>query len=197
MGFVDRIRAALEGVGVRLAERLRGGVGPLRLFLEEPDVWGSGYLAPVPEQAPGGEWAPVQSGLGVKVRKASRAYATPKTRLWVASAGVVAAAQGGDLQVADVSGPEPGPFPPHVSHQQGRDFDTAYKLTKYPTPVGDPASLEFVTVMSAMRDGIEVVGVSPERKAEIEAIAAQYGLVLPKLSAWPGHQTHAHVRLRP
>ncbi len=179
-------------------------------MLDEPDVWGAVPVAYCPVgsvwdgqkcvalvgPAPEPEWAPVPSTSGVRVRNSKRAYATSKTRAWVRNAGLVAVQVDGELQVADVSGPEPGPFPPHVSHAAGRDLDVAYRLDTYPTPADVPISQGFLAVLSAMREGVETVGVSIARKAEIEALAASLGWPLPKLSAWPGHQTHAHVRLR-
>jgi len=210
MGPVDRIRARLASLGALLVERL-AALRPRAFELQELDVWGGpsvlfcspGYFwdgqkcVALVEPDPVPEWAPVPKSIGVHVRNPKRAYATAKTRGWVRDAGLVAVQVDGELQVADVSGPEPGPFPPHVSHAAGRDLDVAYRLDTYPTPADVPASQGFLAVMSAMRDGIETIGVSIARKAELEAMAASLGWPLPKLSAWPGHQTHAHVRLRP
>ena len=187
MGPLDRIRLFAAGLGSRA-----------RSYLEEvaPDIWGGRF-----------GWFRLASSPGIRIRLPSRAYGTARTADFVGRMGQVVelyGPPGARLVVADISGSEPGTAPPpgkgakgHKSHRWGLDMDTAYRADDiYSTPVSAKVDVGFLAALSAMRDEIETVGVSLARRDELQSAAAKFSWPLPSLSVWPGHTTHAHIRMR-
>lgn len=137
---------------------------------------------------------------GLFVRNSARAYTVPIVAQFLIYAGVYAQNLKGRLAIADISGPDPGPFPPHKSHMAGFDADVAYTLTgTYPTPIGVPMSPDWIAVVHALSPWLEVIFMSKARIAEYpkQRAKAPLGPLVPlELVDWPGHTTHAHLRFR-
>lgn len=113
-------------------------------------------------------------GAGLQVRSAAKAWVTPGVRDAMLRAGAAAAALGLQVQVLDASREGGGPFPPHKSHQAGRDVDVRYLPTA--------AMVEVLRAAAPAH-----VWVSRERVGPLGAAG------LP-VSYWPGHVDHAHLR---
>lgn len=137
---------------------------------------------------------------GLFVRNTARSYTTPLVAQYLIYAGVYAWNLKGRLAIADISGPEPGPFTPHLSHQEGRDADVSYTLQgKYPTPVTTPMSPDWIAVMHAISPWLEVIFMSQARIEEYAKTRskAPLGPIRPlELLFWAGHAEHAHLRFR-
>jgi hypothetical protein len=143
-------------------------------------------------------WGSLATGPGIWVRDPARAFVTAATAEAMQLAATVAMAHGGALQVADASRAIFGePFPPHTSHREGRDVDIGYTLQRvYPTPLDTIADAGFAAVLAALADRLEYVFASQSRRAELLGYAFSAGLTLPKITVWPGHEQHAHLRFK-
>lgn len=132
------------------------------------------------------------------MRNPLRAFTVPIVAQYLIYAGYYAAFLGGRLGIGDISGPTPGPFAPHKSHQQGRDADVAYTLNgDFPTPTDVPMSPDWVNVMHALAPWLEVVFMSKWRREQYQKVAPQ--ALVPgkvKITDLAGHDKHAHFRFR-
>lgn len=111
------------------------------------------------------------SGPGLSIRSAARAWVTPAVATAMQAAGAAAGAAGEQLRVLDASREGGGAFPPHLSHQAGRDVDVRYPQTLSILAAASP------TVVYASRERV-----APLRAAGLPAVY------------WPGHVDHAHLR---
>lgn len=148
--------------------------------------------ADLPPDASPGEWVQLVDEPGLEIRNPSRAWTTAAARAVLRKAAAAAFALGGKLTIAD-AGPAAGPgnaFPPHKSHRWGRDFDMAYTMDGvYPSPAGVPVDLRVPAIFESISPWVETVGVTPPRDGP-------FGGRPYKVSNWPGHLTHLHLRLR-
>lgn len=151
----------------------------------------NGPPAGFPTQAQRAGWVQLGDGPGLQVRQASHAFTTPAVAVIMAVAGQTATSLGGLLQIADISRADRGaPFPPHVSHEWGRDLDIGYRLDAgYPTPADVAVDPRIVQVMQSIAPWIDRVGVNAVRAAPFQ----NKGF---KVSIWDGHVGHLHLRLR-
>lgn len=150
-----------------------------------------------------GWFALKNSHAGLNVINTNRSFCTPLTAQILIYAGfyVTQIAKGGRLAVGDISGPQPGKFDPHLSHQKGEDADVSYILNgKYPTPIETPISPEWIAMVHAIAPWLTVIFMSNARIAEFKKIAPLAPLqpIVPvNLKNWAGHQKHAHLRFVP
>lgn len=134
-------------------------------------------------------WIELQSSGPLQVRR----YRPPT---WTTDAvrAVLAelAAQAGGILVGDVGPQIRGAYlPPHLSHRWGRDVDLSYTRRRWSgdsSTAREPIDPELLTALDAIAPYIERVGVSAARALEI-------GPRDFKVSIWPGHDGHMHVRL--
>ena len=166
VGLVVVVVAVLI-VGVAIAWGLSGRTGPPA----SPASPALPALPPWPVVA--AALVPI-SGEGLRVRNARKGWAQPSVVEALRAAGRAAAALGAEIYVLDASLPGGGPFPPHLSHQRGRDVDTRY-----------PPESVFLAALRAGKPS--KIYVSRDRVGPLRAAG------LPA-SYWPGHVDHAHWR---
>ena len=73
---------------------------------------------------------PMPPGPAYVIKNPSESWGTPRTVALLRDA-ILAYARGGDgpkVRIGDLSRPSGGPFPPHLSHREGRDVDIGYVL---------------------------------------------------------------------
>jgi len=130
-------------------------------------------------------WLQLEDEPGLAVRMPSRSWTSPAVRDVLREA-----ARSAVLQVGD-AGPEVrgASYPPHKSHQWGRDIDLGYTEDEYPTPIATPVSGRIVAALASIAPAIEVVYAGPSRIAALTG----HGF---KVAPWPGHEGHLHLRLR-
>lgn len=145
-------------------------------------------------------------GEGFVVRKAARAYGTEKTIVGILD-GVRAYHEcnpGADaVRIGDVSKLGGGPFPPHVSHQTGRDVDIGLPageharwclLRAYGThPNVSRIFYDRNLIAQALDHAQGMGGDDAAIAAEILSTPDQRRTV----QHWPGHADHIHVRFQP
>ncbi len=94
----------------------------------------------------------LQPGIGYVLKRPTNAWGTPRTLAAIQSAVkryLDRGLGGPDVHIGDISLKSGGPFPPHLSHQDGRDVDVGYVLE------GEAADIQrFVT---ATRGRLDVV----------------------------------------
>lgn len=112
---------------------------------------------------------------GLTVRSAAKGWVRAGVVAAMERAASEAAARGLVLQVLDASLAGGGPFPPHLSHQTGRDVDVRY--------------LEPLDVFAA------IIAVAQPSKVYVsrDRVQALQAAGLPA-AFWPGHTKHAHLR---
>lgn len=219
LGPTSSSSAGLIAGAVAGAVALLGGAVALAIGLRTDPVQQRASASPptlpaAPPPAPGAAdgWTELQNGPGLVVRRPRRAWTTPAVAAALERAAAVAAAGGGAIQIGEVAGPTRGaPLPPHRSHRWGRDVDVAYRLDTYPTPLALAPTAGWLASLLALGGDLEVVGVGRPRAVQLaeaagvpdphrladdpleKAVAAALGL---PIAVWPGHLTHAHLRLR-
>ncbi len=166
-------------------------------------------------------------GIGYVVKRASNAWGTPRTVAAIQSAVkryVDRGLGGPDVHIGDISLHSGGTFPPHLSHQDGRDVDVGYVLQ------GDAVDVErFVTATRGRLDVVRSWALLEAFLAtqRVRYVFVDYGLQrllydyaasqgvdedrldalfqYPRGSAaakglirhWRGHANHFHVRFEP
>lgn len=169
----------------------------------------------------------LQPGPGYVVKRAAHAWGTPRTVAAIRAAvkGYLDRGLAGpSVHVGDISLKSGGPFPPHLSHRDGRDVDVGYVLR------GDGAdTVRFVTATRGRLDVVRTWALldaflSTERVRYIFVdyglqrilydYAKQQGVEQGRLDAlfqypggsaasrgvirhWRGHTNHFHVRFEP
>ena len=94
----------------------------------------------------------LQPGPGYVVKRAAHAWGTPRTVTAIRAAVrryLDRGLGGPDVHVGDISRERGGPFPPHLSHQDGRDVDVGYVL--------QGESADVVRFVTATRGRLDVV----------------------------------------
>lgn len=171
-----------------------------------------------------GDAVQLQPGPGYVIKREAHAWGTPRTVTAIRAAVkryLDRGLGGPDVHVGDISLRTGGPFPPHLSHQDGRDVDVGYVL--------QGESADVVRFVTATRGRLDVVRtwalleafVGTERVRYIfvdyglqrllHDYAAQQGVTPERLGAlfqypngsaasrgvirhWRGHANHFHVR---
>ena len=145
-------------------------------------------------------WFPLQSNTGLRIRNTARSFTVPLVAQLLIYAGIYAKQLHGTFTVADISGTQPGPFPPHKSHQDGFDADVAYDLTgEYPTEIPSPIAPAWIGVVHALAPWLDRIFMSQARIDEFNTRAPEApipALAPVLLVKWDGHQKHAHLRFR-
>jgi murein endopeptidase len=130
---------------------------------------------------------------------------------------------GPNIHIGDISKREGGPFPPHISHQAGRDVDIGYVLrgqqadnTRFlPAVAGNIDRERTWALLEALMatDGVSYIfmdydvqkllyeharakGVEPQRLRELFQYPAGRYAWSGKIRHWRGHGDHFHVRFR-
>jgi len=168
----------------------------------------------------------LQPGPGYVVKRPDNAWGTPRTvtAIQTAAKRYLDRGLGGPaIHVGDISKRSGGPFPPHLSHQDGRDVDVGYVLQ------GDAADVKrFVTATAGRLDvvrswalvdaflGTERVryifvdyglqrllyehakreGIPKDRLAELFQYPRGSAAAQGVIRHWRGHANHFHVRFR-
>lgn len=168
----------------------------------------------------------LQPGPGYVIKRPNNAWGTPRTitAIQTAAKRYLDEGLGGPaVHVGDISQKSGGPFPPHLSHQDGRDVDVGYVLQ------GDVADVKrFVTATAGRLDvvrswalldaflGTERVryifvdyglqrllyehakreGVPDDRLAELFQYPRGSAAAKGVIRHWRGHANHFHVRFR-
>ncbi len=168
----------------------------------------------------------LQPGPGYVIKRPDNAWGTPRTvtAIQTAAKRYLDRGLGGPaVHVGDISKKSGGPFPPHLSHQDGRDVDVGYVLQ------GDVADVKrFVTATAGRLDvvrswalldaflGTERVryifvdyglqrllyehakreGVEEDRLAELFQYPRGSAAAKGVIRHWRGHANHFHVRFR-
>lgn len=172
------------------------------------------------------EAAQLQPGPGYVVKRPNNAWGTPRTLAAIQTAAkryLDRGLGGPAVHMGDISQKSGGPFPPHLSHQDGRDVDVGYVLQ------GDVADVKrFVTATAGRLDvvrswalldaflGTERVryvfvdyglqrllyehakreGVPEDRLAELFQYPRGSAAAQGVIRHWRGHANHFHVRFR-
>lgn len=133
---------------------------------------------------PGEQLLLLESRPGLATHRRDR-WVTPRVAAAMGHAADVAHAAGGVLHVGHASREGGGPFPPHLSHRDGRDVDVGYTGQGYPSPPGATPPAWWVAAVQAA--GVREVFVRSELVGPLRAAGVN-------ARAWPGHATHAHWR---
>lgn len=166
----------------------------------------------------------LQAGPGYVVKRAAHAWGTPRTVTAIQTAVkryLDRGLGGPDVHVGDISRKSGGPFPPHLSHQDGRDVDVGYVL--------QGESADVVRFVTATRGRLDVVrtwalldaflgtervryvfvdyglqrilydyakqqGVSPDRLDALFQYPNGSAASRGVIRHWRGHANHFHVR---
>lgn len=172
------------------------------------------------------EASQLQPGPGYVIKRPNNAWGTPRTvtAIQTTAKRYLDRGLGGPaVHVGDISQKSGGPFPPHLSHQDGRDVDVGYVLQ------GDAADVKrFVTATSGRLDvvrswalldafiGTDRVryifvdyglqrplyehakreGVDEDRLAELFQYPRGSAAAKGVIRHWRGHANHFHVRFR-
>lgn len=190
------------------AERVPEGrpdPGPKRTGYSTADgpVPGADDWAQVPAAGPGYEVRRPERTWGTKPAVASLVAGLDRYHYEALDRGMDAP----DVRIGDMSREGGGPFPPHVSHQRGRDVDMSWR-GKLPVPqtavllmslLGDDnVGAIFVdqTVQRAIWDAVQAdPELAPDLATELQyPLAAHSGRT--RVRHWPGHKNHIHVRFR-
>jgi hypothetical protein len=166
-------------------------------------------------------------GPGYIVKKPVFAWGTPRTVHLLREAARLYGRKvhdGPPIRIGDISKREGGPFPPHLSHQTGRDVDIGYVLkgpqsevTRF-VPAGASnldrerswalvdalVSTEGVAhifmdydIQGMLYEHAKAQGVDPERLGRLFQYPHGRYAWNGKIRHWKGHHDHLHVRFKP
>lgn len=163
------------------------------------------------------------SGEGYVLKRPEQAWGTPRTVALLRQAiRMYRATQGGpDVRVGDISLPGGGPFPPHVSHREGRDVDVGYVLrgaernrerfiatharnldadrtwalleSLFSTGAVAYVFMDY-ELQRLLYAHAQAAGVDRSRLSELFQYPRGRRASMGKIRHWPGHINHFHVR---
>jgi hypothetical protein len=166
-------------------------------------------------------------GPGYIVKKPIFAWGTPRTIHLLREAARLYTRRihdGPPIRIGDISKREGGPFPPHLSHQTGRDVDVGYilkgpkaEVTRFVPAVSSNLDRErswalvdalvstggvahiFMDydVQGMLYEHAKAQGVAAERLADLFQYPRGRYSWHGKIRHWKGHHDHLHVRFKP
>ena len=206
-------------------ERLEFDVDPVEL--QADDVFYPDLADPTDLPNTMGDAVQLRPGPGYVVKTPAHAWGTPRAVEAIREA--VRAyhrgrPEGPDVHVGDLSKKEGGPFPPHISHQAGRDVDIGYVLQgalahqrRFTNATRlnldrdrtwallgsllDTNAVGYVfmdyEIQRLLYDQALAAGEDPRRLAEVFQYPRGPSAAHGKIRHWPGHHNHFHVRFTP
>ncbi|MEX1367148.1 MAG: penicillin-insensitive murein endopeptidase, partial [Nannocystaceae bacterium] len=202
-------------------ERL--GVSEIPVELSADDVFYPDLLEDLYRSGSMDDAIPLPPGPEYTVKAEAYAWGTPRTIAQLRSA-IRAYARGRSVprvHIGDISLRQGGPFPPHLSHQQGRDVDIAYVLNgrRARFGVANRLSLDLERTWALLQslldtEAVLYVFIDYEVQALLYEHARAQGVSEARLDSlfqyphgrqaargiirhWKGHDDHFHVRFVP
>lgn len=198
-------------------------VSPVPFELDPQDVFYPDLIDDLGTEL--GDGVQMPKGTSYIVKRPGNAWGTPRTVALLRDAIRTYARenQGPKVRVGDISLPGGGPFPPHLSHQEGRDVDVGYVLrgAKKNERYFHPATADNLdlprtwALLEALLATNEVgyvfmdyelqkllyahaegAGVGSERLAELFQYPRGRRASRGVIRHWKGHRGHFHVRFR-
>jgi hypothetical protein len=184
--------------------------------LPSPGSKSTAYPGSTAEPSSPSSWVQMPMGAMWSVRSPAKAWGTAATIAALTAALLRYGERAPELglattpvRVLDISKAGGGPFPPHKSHQQGRDVDLNFAdgLQPVATPVllrallEDPAVQAIFLGWNVQEQIWNALEVNPELdpnglvRAELQYPLAP-GTGHTRVRHWPGHNHHLHVRYR-
>ncbi len=213
----------IERDGVRETVTMDGG-GTTRL--QPDDVFYPDLLEPDDLSGSMADAVPLQEGPGYVVKRPEHAWGTPKT-VAVLREAIRAYRRrhpdAPDVHVGDISLRNGGPFPPHLSHQTGRDVDIGYVLSGWQAhdkqfrrassrnldlertwdllqSFLDTGAVAYVfidyDIQRLLYDHVQARGADPTTLATLFQYPRGRHAAHGIIRHWRGHENHLHVRFR-